>query len=297
MRTCAATTARAERRAIDVLPSFSRWFDAHHTKFDALVLDIDGILLLNRRPVPGSIEFLAWLRRQSYPFALLTNDGNHSIAEKRRFLRESGVHVREQEITSCSDGLVELAARLRLAGKRFFVIGDLGKPNYALRAGLRITRSLCALEDCDGVIVGESNYDWEKVINGVVNYFIRRTQSHFIVPNPDECYPSRGGLRIAAGGTARFIQRVLATQHVHVEPIYLGKPHRLIFEHNHALMERRLGRHLAKRRVLMLGDSLSADVRGALDFGYRSALFLTGLTTETTLRRSAIKPDLVFRGF
>lgn len=289
--------ARGTRKADAVLPSFNRWFAAHHADCDAVVLDIDGILLLSGRPVPGSADFLAQLRRQEYPFSLLTNDGNNSIAEKRRFLRHCGLRIRESEITSCADGLAELTVRLGLRGKRFFVVGALGKPNYALRAGLRVTRSLAALPDCDGVIVGESRFDWEPVINGVVNYFICRPGSPFIVPNPDECFPSRHGLRIAAGGIARFIQRVLATLHVTVAPVYLGKPYRPIFEHNHALMEQRLGRKLQKNRVLMLGDSIAADVQGALNFGYRSALFLTGMTTEAGLRRSAIKLDLIFRGY
>lgn len=277
--------------------SFHAWFDAHHADCDALVLDIDGILIMGRKPIPGSSEFLARLRRRRLPFSLLTNDGNHSIAEKRALLRHCGLHIGADEITSCADGLVELAARKRLKGKRFFIVGDLGKPNYAARAGLRITRSVDALPKCDGVIVGESNYDWEPVINGVVNHFIRHPRQPFIVPNPDECYPSRRGLRIAAGGTARFIQRVLAAHDVTIEPVYLGKPYRPIFEHSHALMERRMGRKLEKKRVLMLGDSITADVRGAVDFGYRSALFLTGLTTEANLRRSAVKPDMVFRGY
>lgn len=187
--------------------------------------------------------------------------------------------------------------RRGLKGKRFFVVGDLGKPNYAARAGMRVTRSLAVLPDCVGVIVGESHYDWEPVINGVVNYFIRHPGRLLIVPNPDEYYPSRRGVRIAVGGTARFIQRVLSAYGEDVAPIYLGKPYRPIFEHNHSLMERRLGRRLSKRRVLMLGDSIASDVGGAAEFGYRSALLLTGVTTEDGLRRSRLKPDLVFRGY
>jgi 4-nitrophenyl phosphatase len=44
----------------------------------------------------------------------------------------------------------------------------------------------------------------------------------------------------------------------------------------------------------MAGDLLRSDILGARDFGYRSALLLTGVTTLDMLERSEIRPDLVF---
>jgi NagD protein len=262
------------------------------------VLDVDGVLLIGGRPVPGSLDLVRTLRRRRFPVSLLTNDGNNSIAEKRRFLHRCGFDFEEREITSCSDGLVELAQSRGLRGKLFFVVGDLGKPNYATKAGLRYTRDLARLPPCEGVIMGESHYRWEPVLNGVVNFFLRFPERLFIVPNPDECYPKKKGrVAVAAGGTARFVQHVTAAYGVDVQPIYLGKPYSPIFEHNHHLLERRLRRRIRRERVVMVGDSLASDVRGAAGFGYRSALVLTGITDPAGLRTSPIRPDLVFQGF
>ena len=283
---------------MNILPSFNAWFDAHHAGLDALVLDVDGILLLVGKPVPGSLDLMARLRALRFPFGILTNDGNHSVAEKRMHLQRCGFDIQEQEITSCADGLVDLAAARRLHGKRFFIAGDLGNPNFAAQAGLRYTRSLAELPRCDGVIIGESHYNWEPVLNGLINYVIRHPDRPFIVPNPDEYYPAKNGtIRVAAGGTARFIQRVAEQHGVATQPIYLGKPYRPIFEHNHRQMERRLRRKLNPGRILMLGDSLASDVRGASAFGYRTALLLTGVTTASKVRHSELQPDLVFKSF
>ena len=96
---------------------------------------------------------------------------------------------------------------------------------------------------------------------------------------------------------APIIQRVLEVYGVRVEPVYMGKPFGPIFEHNHRLLEDRAGRKIPRGRVVMLGDSIASDIRGANDFGYRSALLLTGVTREMHLSAAAAKPDLIFRGF
>jgi HAD superfamily hydrolase (TIGR01450 family) len=285
-------------RDATVFPSFRRWFDQHRDELDAVVLDIDGVLQVGGRAIPGSIQMISRLRRLHVPVSLLTNDGSSSVAQKRQKLNRRGFDFRRDEITSCGDGLVEFVEKRRLRGRLFFVLGSLGSPNYATRAGLRITRNLARLSRCDGVIVGEHEYDWEPAINAVINSFARHPDRLLIAPNPDEYYPGRRGtIRIASGGVARFVQRVLDTCGVALDPIYLGKPYQPIFQHHHALLERRLGRKISRRRVLMLGDSMASDVCGAAGFGYRSGLMLTGLTTEHRLSRLTPKPDLVFRGF
>ena len=111
-----------------VLSSFRDWFQARRADFDAVVFDVDGVLILDARPVPGSLEFVGRLRQWQTPLALLTNDGNHSIAEKNAFLRHAGFEFRDEEITSCSQGLLETAGLMGLTGKAVFVAGDLGNP-------------------------------------------------------------------------------------------------------------------------------------------------------------------------
>ncbi|MGE5838537.1 MAG: HAD hydrolase-like protein, partial [Deltaproteobacteria bacterium] len=51
---------------------------------------------------------------------------------------------------------------------------------------------------------------------------------------------------------------------------------------------------LDRDRVWMVGDFIDSDIRGARNFGYRSALVLTGLTSRQNIERSAPQPDLVF---
>jgi HAD superfamily hydrolase (TIGR01450 family) len=280
---------------INVFGSLLEWIEYHPDELDALVFDIDGVWVIDNRLVPGSVKLLEGLRDRQILFSLLTNDANHSTMEKSQSLRKCGLEISPEEIVSCGDGLQELVTKHLLDGQLFFIMGDLGKPCFGEKAGLSITRKLENLSPCKGVLIGEDNYDWETVINGVINYFIEFPKRPLIVPNPDEFYPKHSGrIHIAAGGIGRFIQRVLSAYGVSLEPLYLGKPHAPIFEHNHSQLEKRYGKPIDPRRVLMIGDHLESDILGANNFGYRSALLLSGLTKRNHVERSRIKPELLF---
>jgi HAD superfamily hydrolase (TIGR01450 family) len=281
---------------MNVFGSLVQWLKENLYGLDALVFDIDGVWVIDNTLMPGSLELLDALRREKILFSLLTNDANHSTHEKAQTLVNAGLKISPEEIVSCGDGLQSFVLNHQLDDQTFFAMGDLGKPCFGEKAGLLITRDLNQLHLCKGVIIGEENYDWERVINNVVNHFIQCSERLLIVPNPDEFYPKTAGrIHIAAGAVARFIQRVLKTYGINLEPVYLGKPYEPIFKHNHIQLEKRSGNAIDHRRVLMIGDHLASDIVGANNFGYRSALLLSGLTNKKHVERSHIKPELLFK--
>jgi len=280
---------------MQVLRSFFQWLRAHFGELDAVVFDIDGVLTVEGRPTPGASELLNTLSQKTIAFTLLTNDACHSPAEKSASLRKIGIPVDQEDIVSSGDSLSYFVFSHGLSHQLFFVMGVLGDPCYALKAGLQVTRRLKDLSRCRGVIVGEGRYDWQEVFNAVVNFFMAKPKAMLITPNPDEYFPLNSGrIEIGPGAVARFVSRVLATYGSPVEPLYLGKPYLPIFEKNHLILEQKLGRKLDRDRVWMVGDFIDSDIRGARDFGYRPALVLTGLTRRQGLERSALQPDLVF---
>lgn len=275
--------------------SLNQWLEAHITEFDAVVLDIDGVLLNSTRRMPGSRALLGLLDRHDMPFVLLTNDGNHSVEEKADRLINAGLTVAPGQIVSCGHAIGPAVKTLNLSGERFFIMGDTGDPCYAETAGLHVTRDIKELQDCSGVIIGEENYDWEPVINAVINFFIHRPGAPLIIPNPDEFYPGPVlKIHVAAGGIGRFIQGVLKAYGTEIHPLYLGKPHAAIFKLAHQTLESATGRQLNPHRILMVGDNMDADIRGAHTMGYATALLLTGVTRYETITRFEYLPDKVF---
>ncbi len=280
------------------LPAFNSWLEQHTEDIEALCLDIDGVLLKGGRKLPGSRRLIDMLNQKGLAYVLLTNDGNHSPQEKTDRLNRAGLTaIGPQHIISCGHAIKTQADTLGLAGRQFFVMGDTGTPCYAEAAGLKVTRRLEQLHACQGVIIGEAHYDWESVINAVVNYYIGNGQAPLIVPNPDEFYPAaESKIHIAAGGVARLIQRALKEYGMDINPIYLGKPYPPIFQLAHQRLEQRLASPLSPEKVMMVGDNLSADIAGGQNMGYRTTLLLTGVTIHSAMRRHQVLPDMVFNG-
>ena len=280
---------------------FTDYFREERDQFDLVMFDIDGTLVCGNRVLPGAREVILQLKHDEFPFALLTNDGTRSSQQKAKLLGAIGLSVDGIDIVSCADAIGDYVQRHGYEGHKVFIMGELGDPCYAERASLETTRTHTELSSCDGVIVGEANYEWESTFNAVVNFFIRKQEAFLLVPNPDTYWPTdRGEINIGAGGKARFIADVLQEYGVLITPEYLGKPSSIIFHHalNHLCDRYQLDSKPSPQRILHVGDSLSSDIKGANTMNFTSALVLTGITKIEHLKCldsiPSSKPDLVF---
>ena len=150
------------------------------------------------------------------------------------------------------------------------------------------TPVVCVLADDDG-------YEFLKTINDVLSVLFRRLergqQTHLLLPNPDLVYPREaGGVGAAAGSVAALIETALTLRDPSRSHCFvpLGKPHAPLFE---AAMEK-LGL-VDKRRVVMVGDQLSTDIRGAAAFAIDSILVLSGIGRRQDLETSDVQPTHV----
>lgn len=275
--------------------SFTEWISADSREIKAIAFDIDGVFRLGREIIPGSNELISFLRGEGIPFSLLTNDGSQSAIQKAASLSRIGLDVNEDEIVSCSHGLISLVDELDLFNELFFVMGRLGSPCYAETAGLRVTRDLGDLPDCRGIILSEENYDWESCFRAALNYFINFPEGLLLVPNPDLCFPwTNGVVHIGPGSIAGMLINLLKNYSIDLKPHFLGKPEKRIFSHFHMKLEKELNQTIDPSKVIMLGDALESDIRGGKDFGYLTGLMMTGMTTGRMLDESELKPDYVF---
>jgi NagD protein len=68
---------------------------------------------------------------------------------------------------------------------------------------------------------------------------------------------------------------------------HVGKPNPFMMRH----ARKRIG--LRTDEVIMIGDTMETDIRGATDLGFRSILVLTGSSSEATLRDYPYAPTQV----
>lgn len=281
-------------------PRFQYWLKTHSGELDAILFDIDGTLIAGRKGMPGASALLDELLARKIPYLLLTNDGNHSVEEKSRMTAKAGLDIPPELFVSCSMPLSIFVEENRRHGQKFFVMGDLGKPCFAEKAGLRVERNPKLIAGCKGVIVGEGSYDWQSAFFAVMNFFMKNPSAPLLVPNPDSYWPNGpdGEIGIGAGGKARFICTILREYGIIIHPVYFGKPHKLIFDFAIRRLAQLYPQHpgFRKKRMLMIGDSLRSDIRGGNRFGIRTALILTGITKPPHLKNldKCLRPELVF---
>lgn len=278
---------------------FLDWWQRKYSEFDALFLDIDGTLSVGENPLAGAPQLIKWLYEKSFPFRLLTNDGDHSPEEKSKLLARAGVQVQPDVIISCAHGLPQLYINGGNITDNHYLMGNLGKPCYGETAGLRIERQLSNIDECQKVIIGEGKYDWRIQFNAVFNAFMRDPEKCLIVPNPDSYWPSgiSGEYGIGAGGKARFLTMLWKQVGINVEPCYLGKPYMPIFKAGLNSIRKSLQTSkINPERIFLLGDSLKSDIAGARGCGFVSGLVLTGITSLPQAEKASLKllPDFIF---
>lgn len=281
--------------------NFNEWWERNSADYDAVFFDIDGTLISGGRALPGAAELIGSLRGAGFPFKLLTNDGNHSVDEKSAIMRGRGLDVDSKDIVSCGMALDTAFAKFGLKGKEVYAMGLLGTPDFAELAGAIPVRAPERIGECAAVVVGEGTYNWQENISAVINYFIAAPDRMMLVPNPDSYWPNgkNGGIGVGAGGKARFVKTILHEYGVKIKPVYLGKPYKPVYRRaTRALRESfpDLPKTARGKRILMLGDSLFSDIRGAVACGFSAGLVLTGVTSleQARMAKPSRTPDFVF---
>ncbi|MCQ2352855.1 MAG: HAD hydrolase-like protein [Victivallaceae bacterium] len=262
------------------------FYRAQRGNFDAFLFDVDGTLSLAGRPLPGAQETLDLLKREKFPYLILTNDSSMSCEEKAFHQRRHGLQVAPEEILSAGNALENWAAKF-YRGELFFQCGSLGEPDYAANARINVTFDLDRLDECSGVLLGEGNYEWHSAIEGLFNYFLHHADAPLIVPNPDGFWPWKNFCGIGSGGIARFLELLLKEAGKKLQLLYLGKPYAPIYEAvPDRLKQLYPGRSFQMKRIAGIGDHLLSDICGANCNGLVSVLLLTGLTSEKQAREA-----------
>jgi HAD superfamily hydrolase (TIGR01450 family) len=229
-------------------------------KYQAILLDMDGVLYHGDRPLPGAVEFVR--RLADRPHLFLTNNPiltPEAVAAKLACLGFPAV-APEQVLTSA-----QATARWLSKQKsdfRYYAVGA---------EGLHLALSACGRADeeqADFVVVGEGpGLDYRSLSQGI--NLILKWGARLIVTNPDHNVDAEidGVHQVLPGGGALVAPFAVATG---VEPVVIGKPQPLLFE----MALERLA--CAPETCLMVGDRPDTDIAGAASLGLATALVRTG---------------------
>lgn len=234
--------------------------------YDALIVDLWGVIHGGTEPYPGVLDALERLRLAKKPVALLSNAPRRAAAVVRR-LEEIGVPASAYAclITSGEAAHEALAGRSNPdhadLGRRYFYIG----PDWDadLVAGLDY-RPVETVGEADFLLAVGLFDEADPLARYDPLFDAARTRDlPLICVNPDLVVHRQNGLISPCAG---LLARRYAGRGGRV--ICHGKPDPAVFHRAARALDAAAG------RVLVVGDSLATDIKGAVIAGYDS-LFVT----------------------
>ena len=248
-------------------------------RYGVLLFDAYGVLVDAAGPLAGAVELLWKLNRSGKPYYILTNDASQLPPTAARQYHTYGLTVDPERIVTSGELLTAHFADHHLAGTRCVVLGPADTARYVELAGGRPV----SLGDSFEVLVmgDDAGFPLRDTMDTLLTALFRKVDRqeavHLVLPNPDLIYPAgEHRFRMASGSLALILEAALQLRYPDRPGLRfarLGKPNSAIF----AEALRRSG----TRDMVMLGDQLETDIRGANDFGLDSVLVTTGVGVST----------------
>ncbi len=244
-----------------------------------VLLDIDGVLTVSWRPLPGAVETIRWLDEQGIDFRLVTNTSSKCRREIAGLLGDAGIAV----------GLDRLHTAVTSAARYL-------RQNHP-GAGCLVVNEGELREDLDGVELVDAR-SAAVVLLGAAGPSVGYRQLDTVFKLAGDGLPVRalhrnprsrtaGGLALDMGA---FIVGLEAAAEIEI-PV-AGKPAQAFF---HAALTD-LG--VRADHAVMVGDDIGSDVLGAQAVGMTGVLVRTGKFRPSDLdpKDGAGRPDQVIDG-
>lgn len=248
------------------------------TDQNAFLLDMDGVIYRDDHIIPGADRLIELFQEKSIPFLFLTNNSMptaEDLAVKLKHLGFKDLYPRHfyTSALNTADFLHETHPNCTA-----YVVGEAGLSS-ALQ-DVKIPNDSFAPHY---VVVGEGTPSMDKLTKA---HELLEKGARLVVTNPDSWCPSGSNkTRPGAGALAAYLQTSSGQR-----PYYLGKPNPYMFSRARRKLE---STYSQPRDVIMIGDTMETDIRGAVEIGIQAYLVLTGSTSLGELNDYVYQPTRV----
>ena len=253
--------------------------------YGGYIFDMDGVVYRGNEPIAGAIEAINSLRENGSKLIFVTNNSGKLPSEYFSVLLRMGVSsIAENDIITAGNAAADyLEFRLSECPEKRKVLCISEESVKSLLAEINMdVLDIDRHREADYVVVGFCKaFNWEigsRAANAIATYGAK-----FIGTNPDYARPVENGeIEAGTGAIISFIETASSTK-----PLLMGKPYPRMYE----MALRHM--NLALSDVLMVGDMLTTDIKGAEDIGMDSALVLTGMSKKDDIEALGINPTYV----
>jgi HAD superfamily hydrolase (TIGR01458 family) len=236
----------------------------------ALLLDLDGVIVLAGAPIAGAAEAIATLERRGMPYRIVTNTSAVSRETLSRWSAKLGAPIPARRFESALSASAAWTAR-RVPDQPLYVLAsEDARQEFAGQRLLTHAEAASPGATAAAVVIGDSpeeatfdnlNRAFRLILGGAVLVGMHRNPWWL---TPDGPTLDSGayvvGLEFSSGHAATII----------------GKPSAAFFSQAVRDLRREAGRDLARADIAMVGDDVRTDVRAAQRAGMRGIFVLSG---------------------
>ncbi len=237
-----------------------------------LLLDMDGVLYVGNKLLPGTRETLAELRSREMPFRFITNTSTRTPAQLLTKMQAIGVNAFADEIFTAVTATVQYLQGLGSPRCYFLVNENIRSSFFGFREDTL---------DPEVIVVGDIGDRWNYVLlNELFNMLMRG--SKLVCMHRNRYWETEAGLCMDIGAFVAALEFVSGKQ-----ARVIGKPAPEFFLQALASLD------LSPEQVAVVGDDIDSDIGGAQNYGLRGILVRTGKYREALVEHSGIRPDFV----
>ena len=262
----------------------------------ALLLDMDGVLILKDAPIAGVSAALTLLESRGIPYAIGTDTSRVSRATLAREMQRAGLPVNPERIISAASAAAGYCRR-HCQGEPVYVLGSAdGLTEFD---GMRLlSHDEAAKPDAEAAagVIGDAAEEFTPG-NLQSAFALLRNGARFVAMHKNRWWITPAGVMLDAGAYVAGLEYVTQRR-----ALVTGKPSRTFFAEALPLLSHVPGAGpdpgISPRDVAMVGDDLWNDVRGAQRAGLRGVFVLSGKHGPAELARAAAqgrgwRPDAV----
>jgi HAD superfamily hydrolase (TIGR01458 family) len=238
-----------------------------------VLIDLDGVLYIGGKAIPGACETIEYLNRKKIPFRCISNTTRKCRKTICSQLSAMGFDIPEEDIFTPPLAAVAYMKKTKKNRIHLLVTGD-------------SDRDFADVMDTgpgavDYVVIGDAG---DTITYNSLNTAFRHLMdgAELIALEKDRYWMERDGLSLSAGPFVSALEYATGKT-----AVIMGKPSKAFFDL--ALQDM----HLPPSAVAMVGDDIITDVGGAQQAGMTGILVRTGKFREDILQKSAIKPDAI----
>ncbi len=238
-------------------------------RYQALLLDLSGVLYIDQSALPGAVAAIARLQRSPLALRFITNSSRQSAARLLAHLQGLGFAIRPEQLFTAAGATLTYLRAHQL--KVYALVHPALDAEFAPLVG----------DPPDAVVIGDAaeRFDYAR-LNRAFQYLMAGAE--LIALGDNRYFRSQGALQLDAGAFVHALSYAAETR-----ARVLGKPAAGFF---HQVLD---SIPCAPNQALMVGDDWQADVEAAQNAGLDALLVQTGKYRAGDEHRPKRKPRLL----